>query len=311
MKAPLDCYPTRRQVDSWCDEILRRAEDAKLRVRVLEEPAYSFQLAVRHTGGVYLSCQSKTLGQFYCFWQPCPAARGPVLFHLPGYGAEMSAHPELVAEGYNVLHINPLGYATPHGPDETKKRDDTWPVMPETLESRGEHGYRDWLSQAAAAALWALKQKRVDRQRFAFFGTSQGGGTSLLLASIFRDRGTRAVAADEPFMVNYPVSALAAVPGAYGLVSGPLSEMARERPAEAEAMWRALGFVDAMSHAHRLTMPVLLTAGAADETCPPASIRALFEKLPGTRSYTEMAGQTHGYTTPFLHLARAWFRLYA
>ncbi len=57
-------------------------------------------------------------------------------------------------------------------------------------------------------------------------------------------------------------------------------------------------------------MPVLLTAGAADGTCPPANILSLFERLPGTRSYTELAGQGHGYTQPFLHLARAWFRLY-
>jgi pimeloyl-ACP methyl ester carboxylesterase len=57
-------------------------------------------------------------------------------------------------------------------------------------------------------------------------------------------------------------------------------------------------------------MPVLLTAGLDDETCPVDQIRALFERLPGTRSYTELAGQGHAYTQPFLHLARAWFRLY-
>jgi cephalosporin-C deacetylase-like acetyl esterase len=310
MKAPTECCPTMDEVNAWCDDILRRAADARLQVTFLPDPAYDFKLAVRHTGGVYLRCWSQELGEFYCFWQPCPSGRGPVLFHLPGYGAEMSAHPELVADGYNVLHINPLGYATPHGPDEAKQRDGTWPVMAETLESHGEHGYRDWLSQAAAAALWALEQDGVDGRRFAFFGTSQGGGTSLLLASIFRDRGVRAAAADVPFMINYAVSAKAETSGAYSLVASPLAELAKKQPGEVEAMWRAIGFVDAMHHAHRLTMPVLLTAGADDQTCPADSIRSLFDRLPGTRSYAELAGQGHAYTTPFLHLTRAWFRLY-
>ncbi len=55
-------------------------------------------------------------------------------------------------------------------------------------------------------------------------------------------------------------------------------------------------------------MPTLLTAGTVDDTCPSESIHSLFRKLPGTRSYTELAGQGHAYTMPFLHLARAWFR---
>jgi cephalosporin-C deacetylase-like acetyl esterase len=310
VKAPVDCYPTQREVDAWCGDILRRAAKARLQVTSLQEPIYDFKLGVLHTGGQYLRCRSKALGEFYCFWQRCPSGRGAVLFHLPGYGAEMSAHPELVADGYNVLHINPLGYATPHGPDESKQEEGTWPVMAETLRSHGEHGYRDWLCQAAAAVLWALRQDGVDGRRFAFFGTSQGGGTSLLLASIFRDRGVRASAADVPFLINFPSSATAEVAGAYALISAPLAEVARERPKEVEAMWRAIGFVDAMSHARRLTMPVLLTAGTKDETCPADSIRSLFEKLPGTRSYTELSGQGHAYTMPFLHLARAWFRVY-
>ena len=71
--------------------------------------------------------------------------------------------------------------------------------------------------------------------------------------------------------------------------------------------YSSLGFIDTRSHAHRLTMPVLLTAGEADTVTPPASIEALFADLPGTRSYTNLAGQAHGYTAPFLRLAQAWF----
>jgi cephalosporin-C deacetylase-like acetyl esterase len=83
-----------------------------------------------------------------------------------------------------------------------------------------------------------------------------------------------------------------------------------ETPEKLPLAWRALGFVDTLSHAHRLTMPVLLTAGTADDVCPPPTIRKFFDTLTGTRSYTELADQTHRYTVPFMHLARAWMGLY-
>jgi len=309
MPSPLDHYPSADEVDAWCDSILERARNARLTMTEVNEPVYTFQLGVRHTGGVYLSAHSQALGHFHCFWQPCPSGRGPVLLHVPGYGAEMSAHPELVADGYNVLHINPLGYATPEGPDESKRPTGTWPVLPDTVTSLGQKGYVDWLAQAAAAALWALEQNGVEGDRFAFFGTSQGGGGALLLGSIFRDLGVRAVAADVAFLTNYAMAYSGRI-GAYAIGLDAVMDMAEKSPGDVPAAWRALGFVDTTSHSHRLTMPTLLTAGGADETCPKESILSLFDRLPGTRSFTELAGQGHAYTMPFLHLARAWFRLY-
>jgi pimeloyl-ACP methyl ester carboxylesterase len=87
-------------------------------------------------------------------------------------------------------------------------------------------------------------------------------------------------------------------------------QIAETRPDDLPAAAKAIGFIDPISHAPRLTMPTLLVAGGADKTCPPDGILSMFEALPGTRSFTEVAGQGHAYTTPFLHLARAWFRLY-
>jgi len=120
----------------------------------------------------------------------------------------------------------------------------------------------------------------------------------------------RCVAADVPFLTNFPLVQGLTTPGAYEIVFAPLRKIAEERPKDLPRAWKAVGFVDTMCHAHRLEMPVLLTAGGNDATCPPASIRSLFDALSGTRSYTELSGEGHGYTMHFLHLAAAWFRLY-
>ena len=302
-------YPTREAVDQWCDELVARAEARNVEGRLLETEPYDFKLAVRHTGGSYVAFESPGAETFYGFWQPAPSGRGPILFHVPGYGAEMSAHPELVSDGYNVLHINPLGYATPAGAASDKQVDGAWPVLPETVASLGRKGYAQWLTEAIGAVLWGLRQDSVEPDRYAFFGTSQGGGTSLLLASIFRDWGVRCVAADVPFLINMAGLCQGAGWASESLRSA-LDKIAAEQPAELATAWRALGYADVLSHAHRLRMPVLLTAAGADTTCTPESIMGLFRLLPGTRSYTEIAGQGHGYTKSFLHMARAWFRLH-
>ncbi len=327
MKAIAEAYPTQQEVEEWCAGILQRAEDADLKAMLLEkEEVWPFNIGVRHTEGTYVSMRSRALGDFYCFWQPCPSGRGPLLVHTPGFSAEVSAHPELVADGYNVLHVNPLGYATPRGRNDDKMRDGTWPVWEDTVTSLGKEGYVNWLSQAAAATLWALQREEVEADRFAFFGTSQGGRGSIALGSMFRDRGTRAVAADVPGLTNWQMTMARLLDGFDGSLEEIVREAVKRRPNQAQAKAllkvadrnpdelaaavKAIGFIDTVSHAPRMTMPVLLTAGSADTTCPAEGIFSMFQMLPGTRSYTELAGQKHAYTMPFVHLVRAWFRLY-
>lgn len=280
-----------------------------LAVRPVDAPVYDYRLGVRHhTGATYLECASGTDERFYGFWQPAfSGGPAPLLVHLPGYGTEMSAHPELVSAGYNVLHVNPLGYATPHGPDDTKQKDGNWPVLPDTVTTFGEGGYRPWLRQVLAAIQWATAQPCVQADRIGVFGSSQGGGTALLTASLLAGRGVKAVAADVPFLTAFPMHVDKANRGAYGVAFDPLERL---QPDRQPAAWRALGFIDTLCHAHRLTMPVLLTAGSIDQVTPKDSIQTLFAALPATRSYTELEGQDHAYTAPFLRLAQAWFGLY-
>ena len=230
-------YPVPAEVDAWCDGLLRRADERQVKAQLMDHPTYEFQLGVRHTGGAYVSFKSPGRRTFYGFWQPAPSGRGPILLHVPGYGAEMSAHPELVSSGYNVLHINPLGYATPGGPDTAQQVNETWPVLPNTVTASGEGGYADWLCDAISAARWGIAQDGVEPERFAFFGTSQGGGTALLLASIFRDLGVRCVAADVPFLINIPLSMDKVEWMRDGLLTG-LDD------GDQAAAWKALGCVD-------------------------------------------------------------------
>ena len=302
-------YPSAAEVDAWCEDRLARADATDVEAEFLDVELVPGAAHARHTTGVHVRFRPVGGEPFWGYWQPAHSGGpAPLAVHLPGYGAEISAHPTICEAGFNVLHVNPRGYCTPEGFNLGKQVDGAWPVLPQTVASLGEHGYVDWYADALVAVRWALGRPSVLPERLGLFGTSQGGGTALILASLLRERNVRAVAADVPFLTNFPlVESMDRPEGAYDLAFGALSGVEGDRRPEA---WRALGFADTISHAHRLTMPTLLTAGGEDEVCPPASIRSLFERLPGTRSYTELAGQGHAYTVAFLSLARAWLSLY-
>ncbi len=302
-------YPSAAEVDQWSGDLLARADATEFDAAILEVDPAPGVAHTRHVAGAFVRFTAEAFDPFFGYWQPVASGGpAPLLVHLPGYGAEFSAHPQLVEAGFNVLHVNPQGYFTPDGPDTTKLRGDSWPVLPDTITTLGQRGYVDWFRDALVAVRWALAQPAVQPDRLGFFGTSQGGGTALMLASIMAGRGVKAVAADEPFLTNFPLARTLGLPaGAYDLAAGALATI---DPARLPAAWRALGLADTISHAGRLTIPTLLTAGAVDEVCPPATIRSLFDLLPAGRAYVELADQAHGYTVPFISLAKAWFGVY-
>jgi cephalosporin-C deacetylase-like acetyl esterase len=300
-------YPSPDAVDQWIDGIVDLADRTPAKGQLLPDKGFSPAYGVRHVGPCGYVHFTRPDGEgFFGYWQPAHASPAPLLVHVPGYGGEMSQHPDLAAEGYHVLHVNPLGYATPEGLDESRRPEGKgWPVLPETITSGGERGYRDWLADACRAVTWATDRRDVLDHRVSFFGTSQGGGCALLLASAWRGRGVRCVAADQAFLTDFPL-ARESPTGAYWMAWNTIEPL--DEPASA---WRALGLIDTTQHVHRLDLPVLLTAGGADQTCPPGTIRSLFDRLTHTRAYVEVRGRGHGYNEEFIQLAKGWFRLYA
>lgn len=297
-------YPAQEDISKWVESIWYMAKTTNYEVEPLRQDGFSHSLGVRHVKGYhYVKFNPDGMAAFYGYWQPAISTPAPLLVHVPGYGAAISIHPELVSAGYNVICISPMGYVTPSGPDGSKRREGAWPVLPDTIISGAEKGYRVWLANCIMAIKWAMKRPEVIENRVSFFGTSQGGGGALLLGSVYKDKGVRCVAADLPFLTNFP---MARGRGAY-----LLAEKALQQLGDRNRGWRALGFVDTLSHASRLTIPVILTAGGKDAACPPETVGSLFPILPETRAFVYLNESGHRYTTEFIQMALSWFRLYA
>lgn len=311
-------YTTPEELDAWICGIHADAEKADFKAEMQGgfTPASFGQF---HNPGCLMKFE-RDGHVFYGIWHGKYATNGataspaPLLVQLPGYGAELSSHWDVASRGYNLLQLSPLGYWTPEGfneslkpsPENTPLPGSDWPVLPDTLRTEAKGGYREWLLDVVTAVRWAWEQSLVLPNRVSFYGTSQGGGTSLLLGSIFAGRGTACVCADEPFLTNYP---LAAFRGAYGIAKGGYEETVAAK-GEAAA-WHAFGMIDTLCHAHRMNYPVLLTAGGCDPICPADTVESLYAKLPKTRSLTYLHNHWHGYNLDFIKLACAWFELYA
>ena len=299
-------YPDPGAVDAWMASIWELVDSTPCPAETLADAGFTHQLSMPHLSNAYVRFEPEGMDLFYGYWQTTQSQPAPLVVHVPGYGAEIIAHPEIVAAGYNVLHISPLGYCTPDGPDLPKQRNGEWPVLPDTILTDGREGYRHWLANCAMAVNWALAREDTLDGRVSFFGTSQGGGGSLLLGSLFAGRGVRCVCSDVPYLTDFRGAIASGSPGGYAMFADMLPSLP-----DTAAAWRTAGLIDTTSHVHRLDLPVLLTAGGSDETCPPHTIEKLFSMLPGTRSYTFLKDVGHRYTAELIPLVQAWLKLYA
>lgn len=296
-------YPSVEQLERWADEIWSEAKSRKLEVKILNDRHFSQTLGefnLRHV--TYVEFRPEGMAPFYAYWQKTLGTPAPLLVHTPGYNAEISMFADMLIQGFNVIHINPLGYITPYGPDLSKKKNGAWPVLDDTINTLGASGYRQWFINAVMAAVWAMERAESLPGRVSFFGTSQGGMGSLVLGSLFRGRGARCVAADLPYLVNLP---LAKSLGSYN-IDGMIKD-----GVDRDSAWRAALHCDPLAHAERLDLPVLLTAGEADTLCRPETIESLYLRLKNSRCIMHIKDEPHRYTNEFLYMASAWFRMYA
>ena len=296
-------YPSREEVDAWAERLAVKGRSRRLSAELLDLSPIrkEFGNSPEALSNRYVRFESEDHA-FYGYWQPSPVQPAPLLVHLPGYGGYITMHPSISSDGFNILHVSPLGYVTPSGPAKgVLAEDGKLPVLHNTAEGK-RGGYEDWLLDCVSAASWAIERPEVLPGRLSFFGTSQGGGAALLLASIMKGQ-VRSVAADLPFLTAFPLTDLEGE--AYSMLK-PSYGKVRE-----DVFWNRLGYVDTLSHAHRISIPVMLTAGGRDDVCFPRTVERLFSILPGTKQYTYLKDNGHDHSREGNALFRSWFSLYA
>lgn len=302
MRQAYQWYPSAQEVDAWAGQLVHSALSRDFSGEITDycPISTSFGNGPNTLMNRYIRFVRDKKHTFYGYWQPAFRQSAPLLINLPGYGGRINVHPQISDDGYNILHISPLGYVLPDGERSELKQNGSWPVLQHTALGQ-PNGYESWLTDCMLAVRWAMEHLSVLDRRVSLYGTSQGGGTALLLASLMQD--VRCVCADLPFLTAFPHTGLRG--DAYGLLQDAFRQ---ESPA---VFWRRLGYVDTLSHAHRLHMPVMLSCAGQDSVCPPDTIMLLFDRLHGTRQLTFLKDGIHTHSRESMYLFRCWFSLYA
>ncbi|MEO6873190.1 MAG: alpha/beta fold hydrolase [Opitutaceae bacterium] len=221
----------------------------------------------------------------------------PAIVTIPGYGGTQQG--VMLSEclrGYAILQVFPRSQGESEslwkidGPDKL-----TWHItQPEGAYYQGAY------ADVIRGIDYLVSREDIDRERIGLVGTSQGGGIALAVAAL--DPRVKAVVAHVPFLCDSRTAAR--TPNA--LVKSLLDRVHCNN----EASWHTLDYFDPLQLAPDLHVPALVSAGGRDETCPAATIRAVFDRIPGIKSLMYYPNLPHTSCAGFYEMTWPWLDLY-
>jgi len=151
------------------------------------------------------------------------------------------------------------------------------------------------------AVNWLAERPDVDKTRFGYTGTSQGGGFGFILCGL-NQNFTKGV-------IHVP-----AITDLMGFVKGRDSGWPKliesVRPEDRAAAMRVAPYFDGAHFAARITCPVRISVGFIDETCPPAAVYAGYNAVRvKDKAIGHGIGMTHGVFPKFYQqFDQQWLR---
>jgi len=275
----------RENIDDWCKTLREMSNIGDVRVQEL------------HTGEDSLKWLEFCYGEEKFYGRYRDKDSKYLMVSLPGYNSDWNDLSKYMSGDYDILQLSPLGYNTPSGFNLQKRIRGAWPVLYETVSAIDKNvGYNKWFYEVCLA----IKAVRKENQKLIFLGTSQGGGASLLMSSVFNDC-TVACSAEMPFLIGFSDKNYKRVRDFVGSQIGYTGQMiydfwAKER----------LYVLDPINHIQRISCKTFLLAGGLDEQCPKEDIEFLYDKLQCPKKYVLLEESDHGYTEAFKKNAVSW-----
>ncbi len=226
-----------------------------------------------------------------------PARPLPAIVTVPGYGGTQQG--VMLGEclrGYAILQVYPRSQGESadlwkiDGPDKL-----TW-----RLAKPGGAYYQGAYADTMRGIDYLVSRPDIDAARIGLAGTSQGGGIALAVAAL--DPRVKAVVAHVPFLCDLRQSAV--TPKCL------VKDLLDRAGCNHEAALRTLDYFDPLQLAPDLRGPALISAGGKDETCPAATIRAVFDRIPGTKSLMVYPDLPHTSCAGFYGMTWPWLDLY-
>ena len=215
-------------------------------------------------------------------WVPRGATEPlPAVVEYNGYGGGRGlAHERLTwaAAGYAHLFMDTRGQGSAWGaggrtPDPHGSGPSTPGFMTRGIDAPADYYYRRVFTDAVRAVDPVRSLGFVDPARVAVTGVSQGGGIALAVGGLVED--LVAVMPDVPFLCHFERS--------IGMTSrDPYEEVAqylKVHRGATSAVLATLAYFDGANFAARITAPTLFSVALQDETCPPSTVYAAFNRV--------------------------------
>ena len=204
--------------------------------------------------------------------------RLPTVVEFNGYGGGRGLPHERLAwaaSGYAYLFMDTRGQGSVWGTGgETADPVGSGPAVPGFLTRGIEHPddyyYRRVFTDAVRAIDAVRGFDRVDPDRIAVCGGSQGGGISLAVAGLVE--GLVGVMPDVPFLCHFERSVGMTDRDPYGEI---VRYLAVHRGL-VEQSFETLSYFDGVNFARRATAPALFSVALLDPVCPPSTVFAAF-----------------------------------
>ncbi len=231
-------------------------------------------------------------------WLQLPAGTTgplPAVVQYVGYGGGRG-HP------YEHLLWAAAGYA--HLVMDTRGQGSTWTTgdtadvgasgaphldgfMTDGIGAPETYYYRRLITDAVRAVEAVRAHPRVDADRVAVMGASQGGGLSVATAALVPD--LLGVMADVPFLSDFPRAIRIATTNPYEQIARYLTI----HRGSIEQVERTLAYFDIASLGRTAVAPALFSVALMDDICPPSTVYAAYNHYAGPKEIREYAFNNH------------------
>ncbi|SFF25586.1 acetylxylan esterase [Thermoflexibacter ruber] len=205
----------------------------------------------------------------------------PAILQLPSLGGGFTNPKSLdeqplygVPLDFAVLSLNIRGHG--NSKDHLNVGKDVFTYITHNLHDKNKYVYRGAVADAIRGLDFLSQRLEIDKERIAIEGASQGGGLSLIVAAL--DNRVKLCAADVPFLCD-----IENLTTQTGWVKNEIEKyIKKNKNLSYHQALNNLSYFDTKNFAPMIKIPVLMSTGLQDNTCPPATNFATFNQIKST-----------------------------
>ncbi len=279
--------------DFW-DGVMAEVAAVPLEPRITPEPMRSNE-DVQVAQATYRSLGGLEIATWYCV-PTRGAGPFPALIHFPGYKGEPSLRRDWGAKGVVTLTVAVRGKLR-----SNSQFNPGYPgLLTHGIESPDRYSYKGVIADCVRGVDFLLSRPEVNPERIYAFGTSQGGGLTLITTALRSE--IKGGVSGYAFLCCFPESMKM-------LRSYPYDELscyARAYPDRVPQMIETLRYYDAVNFAGLITRPMAVGIALEDEVCPPETSYAAYRALAGPKELWLFPNSGHGNAHGYPAQERAW-----